>query len=55
VNTKVLRSARWKTGLAMTFLKFVRPTNENCRLPAEELVRLRNSASRNGTATSRVM
>ena len=43
------------TGLAVTFLKFCSPTKENSRLPAEELVRLRNRASRNGTATSRVM
>src|SRR4029453_10160212 len=40
VNTKVLRRARWKTGLVTTFRKFCSPTKENSRLPAEELVRL---------------
>src|SRR3989442_5153076 len=44
VNTNVLRRARRKTGLAMTFSKFRRPTNENSRLPADELVELRDSA-----------
>jgi hypothetical protein len=53
VNTKVLRRARWKTGLVTTFRKFCSPTKENSRLPAEELVRLRKSARRKGKATSR--
>src|SRR5437870_1874226 len=55
VKTKVLRRARWNTGLATTFLKFERPTKENSRLPAEELVRLKNTASKNGSATSKRM
>jgi hypothetical protein len=55
VNTNVLRSERWNTGLASTFLKFWRPTKENWRLPAEELVRLRKTARRNGSATSSAM
>jgi hypothetical protein len=55
VNTNVFRRARWKTALPSTFRKFCRPTNENCRLPADELVRLRNTASRNGRPTSSAM
>src|SRR5213593_3835684 len=55
VNTNVLRNARWKTGLEITFLKFWSPTNEKSRLPADELVSDRNTASRNGKATSRTI
>ena len=55
VKTKVFQRARRKTGLATTARKFCNPTNENWRLPADELVRLRNTASRNGIATSRKM
>ena len=55
VNTKVFINARRNTGLFITERKFCNPTKENSRLPAEELVRLRNRASRNGNATSRKM
>jgi hypothetical protein len=55
VKTNVFRSARRKTGLDRTLRKFCRPTNEKSRLPADELVRLRNTASRNGIATRRKM
>src|SRR5689334_25337784 len=55
VKTKVFRSARWNTGLPSTERKFCSPTNENWRLPAEELVRLRKTASRKGRPTSRKM
>ena len=55
VKMKVFLSARRKTGLVATFLKFWSPTKEKSRLPADELVRLRKSASRKGRATSRMM
>ena len=55
VNTNVFQRARRKTALATTFSKFCSPTNENSRLPADELVRLSTSASRKGMATSSAM
>ncbi len=55
VKTNVFQSARRNTGFATTFLKFCSPTKEKSRLPAEELVRLRKSASTKGSATSRKM
>ncbi len=55
VKTKVFHRARRNTGLDTTARKFCRPTKEKSRLPAEELVRLRKTASTNGIATSRKM
>ena len=55
VKTKVFQSARLKTGLPTTARKFLNPTNETSRLPAEEFVRLRRTAATNGSATSRRM
>src|SRR5262249_38250809 len=46
---------RWNTGFRTTLGKFWSPTNENSRLPADELVRLRNTASRKGSPTSAAM